>query len=211
MAHGFCIIRDAPHTPEATESLLSRIGPIRNTHYGGFYDFTPDMKHADTAYTNLALAPHTDTTYFTEPAGLQAFHLLSHQPPSGSSQADGPLGGETILVDGFNVAENLSKENKAHYQLLGSFDVPWHASGNADAVIMPNMHYPVLEATKEGRLFRVRWNNDDRGVLPRKEKTGRWYAAAGHWHDIVNRPANQLRLQLEPGKILSRKPAPVNG
>lgn len=32
---GFCVVENMPATPEATESLLNSIGPIRNTHYGG--------------------------------------------------------------------------------------------------------------------------------------------------------------------------------
>lgn len=31
---------------------------------GGFWDFTANLKHGDTAYTNVALKAHTDTTYF---------------------------------------------------------------------------------------------------------------------------------------------------
>lgn len=88
MKHGFVFVSGAPATPEATEKLLERIAFVRVTHYGGFYDFIPDLAKADTAYTNLALPAHTDTTYFTEPAGLQAFHLLSHvmpwEPPTGT-------------------------------------------------------------------------------------------------------------------------------
>ncbi|KLU90080.1 trimethyllysine dioxygenase [Magnaporthiopsis poae ATCC 64411] len=88
MHHGFVFVSGTPATPEATEKLLERIAFVRVTHYGGFYDFIPDLAKADTAYTNLALPAHTDTTYFTEPAGLQAFHLLSHvkpwEPPIGA-------------------------------------------------------------------------------------------------------------------------------
>jgi hypothetical protein len=36
--------------------LLTKIAFIRETHYGGFYDFIPDLALADTAYTNIALA-----------------------------------------------------------------------------------------------------------------------------------------------------------
>jgi trimethyllysine dioxygenase len=62
-----------PHEdPSATEELLKSIAFIRETHYGGFYDFTADLASKDTAYTNIALEAHTDTTYFSDPAGLQA-------------------------------------------------------------------------------------------------------------------------------------------
>ena len=43
------------------------------SHYGGFWDFTSDLKHSDTAYTPLPLPAHTDTTYYGQSAGLQLF------------------------------------------------------------------------------------------------------------------------------------------
>lgn len=187
---------------------MKKIGPIRNTHYGGFYDFTPNMEHADTAYTNLALDPHTDTTYFTEPAGLQAFHLLSHEPPPGEP-ADTKLGGLTILVDGFHAALALQKENAPDYETLKKVDIPWHASGNEGVAIMPNKGFPVLEHFDNGQLFRVRWNNDDRGIIGLNGQTGNWYRAARKWQKILNRKSLQLKFQLEPGDLLSQYSASV--
>lgn len=71
MKYGLVFVNGTPFDdPVHTKRLLERIGPIRQTHYGGFYDFVPDMAKADTAYTNIALAAHTDTTYFTDPAGV---------------------------------------------------------------------------------------------------------------------------------------------
>nr|POF14249.1 trimethyllysine dioxygenase [Quercus suber] len=103
---GFCFLDDVPATPEATQEILEKIGPIRNTHYGGFYDFTADLSLKDTAYTNEHLDPHTDNTYFTEPAGLQALHMLSHTDGSG---------GESSLVDGFEAAKQLKEEDYDAY------------------------------------------------------------------------------------------------
>jgi len=47
------------------------------SHYGGFWDFTSDLKHSDTAYTPLPLGAHTDTTYYGQSAGLQLFVPIS--------------------------------------------------------------------------------------------------------------------------------------
>lgn len=55
-----------PPTPEATEALIRRIAFIRETHYGGFWDFTADLAHGDLAYSEQELRAHTDTTYFTD-------------------------------------------------------------------------------------------------------------------------------------------------
>ncbi|KAF5002640.1 hypothetical protein FGRMN_178 [Fusarium graminum] len=196
---GFCFIENSPHTPEATESLLKKIGPIQNTHYGGFYDFIPDLAMADTAYTNLALPAHTDTTYFTEPAGLQAFHCLSHEAPPDADPSE-PLGGESLLVDGFNCARILKDKHPDAYQVLQNTKIPWHASGNDGIAIAPHRSYPVIEKY-HSQPFRIRWNNDDRGVVSVFDAEA-WYDAARKWNEIVRHKSNEYWFKLNPGRIL---------
>ncbi|KYK61561.1 trimethyllysine dioxygenase [Drechmeria coniospora] len=205
-SYGFCFVAGTPATPEATNELLERIGPIRNTHYGGFYDFVPDLAKADTAYTNLALAAHTDTTYFTEPAGIQAFHLLSHTPPpanraTGGGSDDDPLGGQSLLVDGFYAAERLREEAPTDFDVLGASNIPWHASGNEGVAVAPDRAYPVIE-THDKALRRIRWNNDDRGVVPLTMDVDRWYAAARKWDELLRRRDAEYWFQLVPGRVL---------
>lgn len=190
-------------TPEATQAVLERIGPIRQTHYGGFYDFIPDLALADTAYTNLALAAHTDTTYFTEPAGLQAFHLLSHIAAPGQAANEGASGGQSLLVDGFNAAQQLREQHPEDFQVLSQTRLPWHASGNQGVAISPDAAYPVLELNEAGDPHRVRWNNDDRGVVPLASSPERWYEAARKWHSILADKRNEYWFQLVPGRLLS--------
>jgi len=186
---------------------------------------------ADTAYTNIALPAHTDTTYFTEPVGLQAFHLLSHDPPSapnwllegtpplGQPQLgrDSPaaesrplgipnLGGESLLVDGFRAAKILMEEDPGAYKILRSVGLPWHASGNKGITIAPDQRYPVLEHRRDtGELFRVRWNNDDRGVVPFDSNIDPtlWYDAARKWQEILRRQDSTYWTKLTPGTTLS--------
>ena len=203
--------------PEDTKRLLEQIAFIRITHYGGFYDFTPDLAMADTAYTNIALPAHTDTTYFSDPAGLQAFHLLSHKQDSKTDEvlsnedasSDSAAGGKSLLVDGFHAARILLAEDPKAYEILSTVALPWHASGNEGITIAPDQRYPVLELDKEtGELFRVRWNNDDRGVVPfgGKFTPTEWYEAARKWDSILRRKDVECWIQLEPGKPLGMSP-----
>lgn len=167
MQHGLVFVDNTPFDdPVHTKRLLERIGPIRETHYGGFYDFVPDMAKADTAYTNIALPAHTDTTYFTDPAGLQAFHMLSHTNPPGAPEGAQPTGGESLLVDGFRAAAILMKEDRFSYKILCKYRVPWHASGNQGVTITSDKLFPVIklmDKDKPNEILRIRWNNDDRG------------------------------------------------
>ncbi|KAG9236755.1 hypothetical protein BJ875DRAFT_455614 [Amylocarpus encephaloides] len=219
--YGFCYVDGCPVSPAKTEKLLERIAFIRITHYGilhipqckhaltnlgGFYDFTSDLTMKDTAYTSLALPAHTDTTYFSDPAGLQMFHLLSH--------TDG-TGGKSLLVDGFNAALQLQKEDERACRALCDKDLSFHASGNEGITIMPARKFPVLtlKQRQEGKLTawrrgvpfeQVRWNNDDRGVpvLDGKMTAEQWYTAARKFDQILKRKDMEYWAQLEPGRPL---------
>ena len=174
------------------------------TDSGGFYDFTSDLTMKDTAYTSLALGAHTDTTYFTDPAGLQMFHLLSH--------TDG-AGGMSLLIDGFKAARDLKRMSGKSYEAMSRIPVPWHASGNEGVTITPAKGFPVLNFAdhyveeRNPRLLQVRWNNDDRGVVGLRERdimrADKWYTAARLWSDILKREDMQYWAQLEPGRPLS--------
>ncbi|KAJ5911379.1 Trimethyllysine dioxygenase [Penicillium subrubescens] len=193
---GFCFVKGVPVNPESTKTLIERIAFIRHTHYGGFWDFTADLTYKDTAYTNELLGAHTDNTYFTDPARLQLFHLLSH--------TDG-TGGESLLVDGFAAAKALSKDSPDFYNSLASSRHPWHASGNDDVCIQPSTTAPVLKVHPDTKaVYQVRWNNYDRApktswhVSEQKD----WYMAARAYNDILTKPSNEIRTQLQPGTAL---------
>ena len=123
----------------------------------------------------MALAAHTDTTYYvsllflfdsqfiylhrkqTDPCGLQLFHLLEHSNGSG---------GATLLVDGFYVASILKELHPQVYDILSRVRVPAHAAGEAGFIyaLPPQRAYPVLDHHGD-ELVQVRWNNDDRSVM----------------------------------------------
>ena len=164
---------------------------------GGFYDFTADLASKDTAYTSLALQAHTDTTYFSDPAGLQMFHLLSHTDGSG---------GESLLVDGFAAAKILQKEAPDSYNILSRKKIRSHASGNEGISIQSFTGYPVLNQDSENGLYQIRWNSSDRATMDNchsDELLEQWYEAAWKWCEILRRPDVEYWEQLRPGRPLS--------
>lgn len=196
---GFSFVNNTPATPEATKALLERIAFIRETHYGGFYDFCPDLKHGDTAYTNLALKAHTDTTYFSDPAGLQMFHILSF---------DG-TGGESLLVDGFKAAKTLRNENQKAYNTLSRVRVPTHSAGDIDKCIRPsigNHAFPIINHDPaSGLLYQVRYNNDDRSTMSTWHDDAEvedFYDALRAWNQIISRKEEEFWFALKPGTAL---------
>ncbi|OJD39867.1 trimethyllysine dioxygenase [Diplodia corticola] len=193
--YGFAYVDGCPPTPEATQKLLERISFIRHTHYGGFWDFTSDLASKDTAYTSMALEAHTDNTYFSDPAGLQMFHLLSH--------TDGD-GGASLLVDGFKVAMELKEKEPEAYLHLSKISFCGHASGNDGIVVTPHRFFPVLHHIAAGRrLIQIRWNDSDRGSFQgRLSLTQQWYDAAREWNKLLKSAENEYWEQLKPGRPL---------
>ncbi|KAF3937958.1 hypothetical protein ABW19_dt0203032 [Dactylella cylindrospora] len=194
--YGFCFVEGVPISPEATKELVERIAHIRHTHYGGFWDFTADLAMNDMAYTNLALPAHTDTTYFTEPCGLQMFHLLEFNGQ----------GGESLLVDGFRAARILRDEKPESFRLLSTVRIPTHASGNEHVSIEPYTPFPVFNHHPvNGELAQVRWNNEDRATMDRwadPEEVEKFYQAIFDWNEVLKRSDGEFREQLVPGKVL---------
>jgi trimethyllysine dioxygenase len=108
-----------------------------------------------------------------------------------------------LLVDGFHAAETLRKESPGDFEILRKVKLPWHASGNQGVAIAPDMAYPVIE-TNGGNLHRIRWNNDDRGVVPTDIDVDAWYQAARKWDEILKSKKSEFWFQLEPGRVLSK-------
>ena len=165
---------------------------------GAFFDFTADLASKDTAYTSLALGAHTDTTYFSDPIGLQMLHILHHTQGSG---------GASLLVDGFRAAMTLKEEDPEAYRILSEVRVPTHASGNEDVSIRPSVPFPVLNHHPlTGDLMQVRWNNDDRATMDRWKSEAEleaWYHAARKWSHMLKRDQSEYWEQLRPGRPLS--------
>eukprot|EP01117_Protostelium_nocturnum_P019337 TRINITY_DN8365_c0_g1_i1.p1 TRINITY_DN8365_c0_g1~~TRINITY_DN8365_c0_g1_i1.p1 ORF type:complete len:396 (+),score=122.59 TRINITY_DN8365_c0_g1_i1:74-1261(+) len=189
---GFSFVSGVPVTTEDTEKLSRRIAHIRETHYGGFWDFTADLAHGDTAYTNLALQAHTDTTYFTDPIGLQMFHLLHH---SGE-------GGQSLLVDGFYCANLLKEQFPKAYETLSTISIPAHAAGDENHLLQPTpqMDYPLLRHDSKGNLYQIRYNNDDRSVMShiKYHQVEEFYDALRKWNQIISDSQNGFGNSLYP-------------
>ena len=165
---------------------------------GGFWDFTSDMAHGDLAYSSEALPAHTDTTYFTDPAGLQIFHLVSHTGK----------GGTTLLLDAFYAANLLSTLHPTSYSSLSRLRVPFHSSGTEGILLRPATDQPVLRHDEQGQLIQVRWNNEDRGILGarwRPEELRAWYQAARQFEELCRNDDAEYWMQLRPGTVLGTR------
>ncbi|ODV96173.1 hypothetical protein PACTADRAFT_75344 [Pachysolen tannophilus NRRL Y-2460] len=195
--YGFCLVDNVPESPECTQDLIEKISFIRPTHYGGFWDFTSDLNVNDTAYTDIAIPLHTDGTYFTDPPGLQLFHLLKHTG----------TGGITTLCDSFHCAKLLQLENPEYYEILSKFPIPTHSAGEENVFIQPSYPRPILNHNYMGELIQVRWNISDRSTLnlPLDDpelQIPLFYKATKRWNELLESNKNEFYHTLKPGQCL---------
>jgi len=188
--YGFCLVTGTPPTTEATERLVRRAGYVRETIFGGFWDFQADLSKADTAYTNLELLPHTDGTYSHDAPGLQMLHCLAF---------DG-TGGLSTMVDGFRVASELRAAEPELYDVLSRIDVPGQYIGDGSHLMASR---PVFRHDRSGELVQVSFNNADRApfLLPAPDMD-RFYEALRAFEALANDHRLQWRRVNPPGEAM---------
>lgn len=96
--HGFVLLRNVPVDPAETERIGRRFGYPRETNWGVVLDIVAEPDPVNIANTGVPIAPHTDDSFRYGMPGIDMFHCL---------QADQSEGGQSLLVDGFHVAQVL--------------------------------------------------------------------------------------------------------
>ena len=188
---GFVVIAGAPTDEASARQLFGNFGYIRETIFGGLWSLSAEMKvHDDTAYSTQYLEPHTDATYSHDAPGLQCFLC---------QEFDGK-GGESVLVDGFALAEELRAEEPALFQVLCEVAVPGR-------YVEPGVHLraerPAIRLDPQGRLRQVSFNNYDRApFLLAPERMRAFYRAYRDFHARIVERGNWLTIPLRPGMAL---------
>uniref|UniRef100_A0A1B6LQH5 trimethyllysine dioxygenase n=1 Tax=Graphocephala atropunctata TaxID=36148 RepID=A0A1B6LQH5_9HEMI len=69
LEYGVGFVTNVKPDIQTTKEVIRHIGPPQQTLFGSMWEFSDTMDHLDTAYSNVALDAHTDTSYFIQPAG----------------------------------------------------------------------------------------------------------------------------------------------
>jgi len=189
---GFVLVTDTPTTPEATKKLMEKMAYIRNSIFGGFSIWDNKLESPDdTAFTSLAIEPHTDGTYVHDAPGLQTLHCLKRDS----------IGGENQLIDGLAIAEKMRNEYPDAFNILCNINIPGR-------YIKPNTyleaHRPLFRVNNNGDVIQVSFNNHDRAPFRlENDQMSQFYKAYKIFHNLANDPNRQLELMLDPGKVLT--------
>jgi len=188
---GFTVVSGLPPTAAAAKQLAERIAPPRSTVFGRVWRLAAEMQdHQDSAYSTTFLEPHTDNTYFTDAPGSLLFCC---EQRTGS-------GGESILVDGFAIAEELRTSSPEVFQVLTTVPVPGR-------YVESGVHYeaerPAIRLDSAGHMQQVSFNNYDRSPMWLPEPLmSDFYTAYSEMHSLIVDQGRWLETRLEPGDAL---------
>jgi gamma-butyrobetaine dioxygenase len=188
--YGAALLRHVPAVPGTVTSVAETFGYVRETNYGRIFDVRVVADPANLAFTSRAIAPHTDNPYRDPVPTLQLLHCLR----------DAPVGGDTVLVDGFAAATALRDEDPVSFGVLTSTPIPFAYVDKATSLAACQ---PLIAVTPRGRVTGVRLNN--RSMQPLRlpyPETEAVYAAYRAWTATVGRPEFALGLRLAPGDCL---------
>ena len=187
---GFALLHGVPTIPGTVCDVVGLFGYVRETNYGRLFDVVSVEAPLNLAFTALALGNHTDNPYRDPVPQLQLLHCL---------EAAGE-GGESIVVDGFAVAERLRREAPDDFDLLTKTSVPFRyvEPGSVDLRHLA----PFIELDASGDLRAVRYNSRSIGPIDLDpDAVSAFYAAHRRFGRMLHDPTMTVGFKLRPGDL----------
>jgi gamma-butyrobetaine dioxygenase len=187
---GAIILECAPTQPGTLEQLAPRLGPIREVLFARIHDVHVDPDGYNVAHTSIALPPHNDCASYSWPPSVQALHMLVNEAG----------GGESLIVDGWQVLTRLRDEQPSFYEALSTTPVPFR---EFDAENETHAIEPIIRLDSNGEFTALRFSNQLMQVLdPDADGVAEFYRAYHALCILVADDAFRSTFRLEGGDIL---------
>ncbi len=188
--HGFCILQNTPTRKDSLKTLSRRFGYLRETNFGELFNVETKPAPSDLAYTDVALASHTDNPYRDPVPGIQYLHCLTNNVS----------GGLSTLVDGMKIAQILREESPDQADRLEQIDVRFRYQG--PSAILEH-HGPIIDRDHHGFIRHIRLSSRvDYVPALELETLSLFYAGRRRLYELSNDTAFQIRFPFRPGTLL---------
>jgi gamma-butyrobetaine dioxygenase len=189
--YGFALLADVPLESGYLCKVAEAFGYVRETNYGRWFEVRAEVSPNNLAYTNLGLQAHTDNPYRDPVPTLQLLACLENSVE----------GGESIVVDGFKIAQRLKQESAGGFHLLTAYPARFEYRGSAGVRLKAKR--PLIELGPDGELIAVRFNN--RSLAPLTDipfaDMPDYYAAYRRFAELVEDPTMAITFKLAPGEL----------
>ena len=188
---GMALLSGGPARPGELERFAEQVGPIYETHFGRIFDVQSKPNPNNAAYTSLGLEPHVDLPNHPNPPDIQLLYCIANEAE----------GGDSTLVDGLWIAEQLREKAPKDFHILTTRPIDFRFQ---DAEVDIRFKTPVIELSPEGTFNGMRFNNwiRDSLILPPEEVEAFYRAYQRLWKELRD-PGNCLQLRLNAGDLLA--------
>ena len=190
--YGFVVVKRGPPNEKGIEAVAGLIGQIAESAYGKFFDLSPKSTHKTAGNTMFPVPPHTDEAYRGNPPGINILHCI-HPAQSG---------GESILVDGFNLGEILRHSDPDKFELLVKQPQSYHRVVH-HSNIDQRARGPVFTLDENGTIVGFRFH--PRSAAPLDVPSDLFlsvYAANRRLCELMFDGRHQARFKLEAGEAV---------
>jgi gamma-butyrobetaine dioxygenase len=189
--YGIVLLQGVPQERGQVLPVARRIGPVRITNFGEYYDVVSMADPNASAYTQMGLELHTDLANWRVPPDIQLLSCLKNSV----------IGGESIFADGFRVAEDLRAMHTQAFKLLSTHPIVYRFHDDRCDI---RASAPVIELDGNGGLVRIRFNNGLRAAMVGPEIViEAMYKALETFWRLLRNPKYRLMLRLQPGELIA--------
>ena len=190
VSFGVIILNNAPKEPNTLELLSKRFGPIHETLFERIHNVSVTGNVYNVAHTSRGLPPHNDFASYKSQPSVQALHMLENECE----------GGELIIVDGWEIIEDLRKDNPEYFNTLKKFNVPFRQFDKNNETYA---EAPIIECSSDGSVESFRFSNQLMQMVdPAMKGIKNFYKA---YHEIsarVHDSKYRSTFRLNEGEVL---------
>ena len=188
--YGFVIVKNVPTQNNYIVKFANKIGSIRPTNFGEYFNVKSVPCPNDLAYTSLALSPHTDNPYRKPVPCIQLLHCIKNKVS----------GGFSTLVDGFKVAAHLRKNNPDYFKILTKVKVKFKFT---DKEIILENRGELIELDEQDNFKQIRFSTRlDYVPVLKKKQLELYYKARKEISSLYNSEKFKIEFKLMPGDIM---------
>ncbi|BFZ56433.1 hypothetical protein PYCC9005_003479 [Savitreella phatthalungensis] len=194
---GLAFIEGCPSGGENSgvlETMVGRVGPLKNTFYGATWDVRSVADAKNVAYTSVDLDLHMDLLYYESPPGLQFLHCLANEVDGGAS----------IFVDAFHAASILHARSPKAFHTLATHNVDFEYDNDNQfyhqsrpTFVLANTSTPTPEGTSPPLKY-VNYSPPFQGTQV-SEGFDEYAEAIREYASILREGSNRLELTLGKG------------
>lgn len=187
---GAIVLQQATARPGTLELLAPRLGPIREVLFARIHDVQLDPHGYNVAHTSNGLPPHNDFASYSWPPSVQALHMLVNEAG----------GGESVIVDGWNVLSTLRERHPDHFRVLCEVPVPFREFDDDNETYAVA---PLVRCDADGNIVALRFSNQLMQTLnPGASGIGEFYRAYHALCGLLTADNVKSRFRLDGGDIL---------